>query len=228
MNSGTTRRALRAALLLAAVSASLGSCGRSSRREPPAPAAPRAIEVAFFEGDVRVNDRVPEFGDRLEPTFSVRTGPGSRCDILFGGGNALSVGQNAEVFFDFSRPTATVRIDRGGLSSVLKKLEKLADSDAFVVETNAVIAGVRGTSFCVWVGKDSSYVCACNGRVRTLDARGSHEELLEAAHHTARLYTRGDAGITVETAGMLHHDDASIQSVADRIGYVIDWKRIDE
>ncbi len=236
MNNRNTRRALRSAtvlatVVLAAAAVSLGSCSRNSRTEPTAPAAPaapRVIEVAFFEGDVRVNDRTPEFGDRLESAFSVRTGPGARCDILFGGGNALSVGQNAEVFFDFSRPTATVRIDRGGLSSVLKKLEKLANSDSFAVESNAVIAGVRGTSFCVWVGEGSTYVCACNGRVRTLDARGSREELLEAAHHTARLYTRGDTGITVETAGMLHHDDASIQSVADRIGYVIDWTRIDE
>ena len=54
------------------------------------------------------------------------------------------------------------------------------------------------------------------------------EELLEAAHHQARLYKRAGSNISVEEAGMLHHDDAMIQSVADRIGYRIDWTKIDD
>jgi len=187
----------------------------------------RAVELVFFEGDVLIDGKTPEFGDMLNGNFTVRTGAGARCDIVFDGGNALSVGQNAFVSFDFSQLTVAVDIQSGGLSSVLKKLDKIAGTDSFRVQTQSSVAGVRGTSFCVWVGPDSTYVCACNGTVRTIDAMGSNEEILEAAHHAARLYTRAGSGISVETAGMLHHDDALLQSVADRIGYSIDWTEID-
>lgn len=200
----------------------------TARSETPGQARARAVELAFFEGDVLINGQVPELGDKLGTGFSVTTGPGSRCDIVFDGGNALSVGQNAFVKLDFSQLTVAVNIERGGLSSVLKKLDKIAGTDSFRVETQTAVAGVRGTSFCVWVGPDSTYVCACNGKVRTIDAAGGHEEVLEAAHHTARLYTKTGSGISMESAGMLHHDDSSIQSVADRIGYQIDWAHVDE
>ncbi|HRW25804.1 MAG TPA: FecR family protein [Spirochaetia bacterium] len=188
----------------------------------------RAVELVFFDGEVLVDGKTPELGARLGFEFTIRTGAGARCDIVFDGGNALSVGQNAFISFDFSRLMVVVDIERGGLGSVLKKLDKIAGTDSFRIQTQSSIAGVRGTSFCVWVGPDSTYVCACNGRVRTIDAFGNNEELLEAAHHQARLYKRAGSNISVEEAGMLHHDDAMIQSVADRIGYRIDWTKIDD
>jgi len=213
-----------AAFLLAA------GCARKAPAavDPVVPARSRVVELVFFDGEVLIDGKAPELGDRLGTGFSVTTGPGARCDIVFDGGNALSVGQNAFVSFDFSQLTAVVDIERGGLGSVLRKLDKVAGTDAFRIQTRNSIAGVRGTLFCVWVGPDSTYVCACNGRVRTIDAMGNNEEYLEAAHHDARLYKRAGADVSVETAGMLHHDDASVQSIADRIGYRIDWTRADD
>jgi hypothetical protein len=87
--------------------------------------------------------------------------------------------------------------------------------------------GVRGTSFCVWVDAESTYVCACNGEVRTIDAKGNHEETLAAAHHVARLFAAKGSTLTVEAVGMLHHTDESVEAVASRIGYTIDWNKID-
>jgi ferric-dicitrate binding protein FerR (iron transport regulator) len=218
---------LAAFVLVLAATLSAGACARKPADGAAERSAPPSAEVAYIQGEVLINGAVPEFGDRLGTEFSVKTGPGARCDIVFGGGNALSVGQNAVAIFDFSRSIVAVRVERGGLSSVLRKLEQLVGEDSFVVRTANASAGVRGTSFCVWVDETSTYVCACNGRVRTLDSAGSQEETLEAAHHAARLYTRLGSSISKEAAGMLHHDDASIQSVADRIGYVIDWNALD-
>lgn len=219
------RYALAAALFLL-----IAGCARKAQDagDPASRVRSRVVELVFFEGEVLIDGKAPELGDRLGLGFSVRTGPGARCDIVFDGGNALSVGQNAFISFDFSQLTAVVDIERGGLGSVLRKLDKIAETDSFRIQTRSSIAGVRGTSFCVWVGPDSTYVCACNGRVRTIDALGNNEEILEAAHHEARLYKRAGAEISAEAAGMLHHDDALVQSIADRIGYRIDWAKVDD
>ena len=191
------------------------------------PSAVQAIvEVVFIEGEVLVNGQVPEIGDRLGTSFVVQTGKGARCDIVFNSGNALSVGQNAFADFNFANQVASVRVDRGGLSSVLKKLTQITDTDAFTVQTATAVAGVRGTSFCVWVDDSSSYICACNGTVHVQDSTGSNDEVLEAAHHTARYFSKTGETTNKETAGLRHHTDDLLQSVASRIGHVIDWNTI--
>jgi len=233
----------KACLAIAAtlISLVLFSCGRGEKNAeprasaPPVAAAPaiatlspaNVVEVAFLQGQVLIDGKEAELGDVLPKSFIVQTGAGARCDLVFNGGNVLSVGQNGLAEFDFASLVATVRLSRGGLSSVLKKLESLAAKDSFIVTTETAVAGVRGTSFCVWVDENSSYICACNGAVRTIDANGSNDELLEASHHMARLYKKSGTSISKETAAMLHHSDESLQSVASRIGYVIDWSRID-
>lgn len=218
---------------IAAIATAMMLIAVACQKKPAAPgpavetAKSRVVELVFFQGDVLINGEAPELGDKLGTGFSVKTGPGARCDIVFDGGNALSVGQNAFVKLDFSQVAVAVDVERGGLSSVLKKLDRIAGNESFQVKTATAVAGVRGTSFCVWVGADSTYVCACNGVVRTIDAMGGNEQTLEAAHHSAKLYSRTGSGITAEAAGMLHHDDALLQTVADRIGYRIDWTEVD-
>lgn len=191
-----------------------------------APVQP-SIEVVFLEGEVLINGKEPDLGDKLGTNFVVQTGQGARCDIVFNSGNALSVGQNALADFDFASQVASVRVDRGGLSSVLKKLTQITDTDAFTVQTATAVAGVRGTSFCVWVDESSSYICACNGVVHIQDSTGDNGEVLEAAHHSARYFSKTGAAINKETAGMRHHTDELLQSVASRIAYTIDWTTID-
>ena len=186
-----------------------------------------SIEVVFLEGEVLIDGKEPELGDKLGTSFVVQTGRGARCDIVFNSGSALSVGQNALADFDFSSQVANVRVERGGLSSVLKKLAQISGSDAFTVQTATAVAGVRGTSFCVWVDESSSYICACNGVLNVADATGGNAERIEAAHHSARYFSNIGDAINKETAGMRHHTDELLQSVASRIAYTIDWTTID-
>ncbi|MGD9940692.1 MAG: FecR domain-containing protein [Clostridia bacterium] len=192
----------------------------------PAP-IPVQIEVVFVEGEVLIDGQEPELGDLLGTSFIVQTGKGARCDLVFNTGNALSIGQNALADFDFSSQVANVRVDRGSLSSVLKKLSQLTDTNSFTVQTANAVAGVRGTSFCVWVDDSSSYICACNGIVHVEDSNSGNDEVLEAAHHTARLFSRTGTTISKTTDEMRFHSDELLQSVASRIDYVIDWTNID-
>lgn len=214
-------------LMTLLVSAGKGEVEPETSAGKAAAAVPVQIEVVFIEGEVLINGQKPELGDRLAASFTVQTGKGARCDIVFNSGNALSVGQNAFAEFDFASHVANVRVDRGGLSSVLKKLNQITNNDAFTVQTATAVAGVRGTSFCVWVDDSSSYICACNGILSVADATGSNAELIEAAHHSARYFSKTGGAINKETAGMRHHTDELLQSVASRIGLVIDWNSID-
>ena len=196
----------------------------------PAPlfAAPASRgTVVYFEGDVKVDGAAPEIGRELAARAVVETGVGATCEIVFGGKNAIRVGQSAVATLDFSGIVKEVALAKGGLTAVLRKLEKVAGSDVFRVDTPLAVAGVRGTSFCVWVDEASSYVCACNGTVHTIDAKGANDQTLNAAHHVARVYSKKDGVIGIAPAGVEHHSDATVESLAARIGEKLDWQRAD-
>jgi hypothetical protein len=183
--------------------------------------------VVFLEGDVRIDGAAAEIGQALASVTLVETGPGATCEIVFDRKNAVRVSQNAVATLDFSGIVKEVTLKKGGLTSVLRKLGKAAGKDSFRVVTATAVAGVRGTSFCAWADADSTYVCACNGTVRTIDALGSNVQVLSAAHHTAREYTRNGEAIDLAQAGVEHHDDASVESLAATIGERLNWKKVD-
>jgi hypothetical protein len=184
--------------------------------------------IEFFEGAVKVDGVAAEIGARLGAVTRIETGSASSCEIVFDGRNAIRVGQNSVAVLDFSGIRKEVTLKKGGLTSVLRNLGKSSGKDAFRVVTDTAVAGVRGTAFCVWADADSSYICACNGTVRTIDAKGGHEQILRAAHHSARQYTRKGGVFSLSQAGLEHHSDASVESLAARIGEKIDWHAIEE
>jgi hypothetical protein len=132
------------------------------------------------------------------------------------------------VTLDFSNVQRKVQLEKGSVTSVLRQLDKVSQGSGFTVQTKIASAAVRGTSFCVWADASSTYVCACNGSVDTLDANGSNDQFLSSAHHVARLYSLGESGITMEEAGVKFHDDALVEAVAAKIGATIDWDHLEE
>ncbi len=217
------------ALLAASLVLALGCAPKK-----PAPAAPQDAKAAairasvvFVEGEVKIDGTPAEIGRELGAKAEVLTGTGASCEIVFDGKNAVRVGQDSSATLDFSGLVKEVAIKKGGLTSVLRKLGHIADSDSFRVTTPTAVAGVRGTSFCVWVEEGLTYVCACNGSVHTIDAAGANALDLSAAHHTAREYTKKGSATLVSNAGIEHHSDASVESLAARIGEKIDWTKKD-
>jgi hypothetical protein len=184
--------------------------------------------VVYFEGQILVNGQEAELGQEVGPVVRVETGPASFCEIVFDEKNAIRVTQNSEAILDLSGVQKRVDLKKGGVTSVLRKLKKVAFKDSYVIATSTAVAAVRGTSFCVWADSESAYVCACNGSVRTVDAKGSNARTLTASHHTARTYARKGSAIELSIAGLEHHADADIESLAARIGENIDWGRVDK
>jgi hypothetical protein len=193
---------------------------------PASAASPRG-SVVFFEGDVKVDGVPAEIGKELGDKASIETGPGASCEIVFDGKNAIRIGQNSVAKLDFSGIAREIKLERGGVTAVLRKLGKIAGSDSFRVATPTAVAGVRGTSFCVWAEKDETYICACNGEVRSIDAAGANELDLKSAHHAGRYYVKKGYSTEVAPAGVEHHSDASVESLAARIGERIDWTKPD-
>jgi hypothetical protein len=184
--------------------------------------------VVYFEGQVLVNGQAADLGREVGPVIRVETGPASFCEIVFDEKNAIRVTQNSVANLDLSGVQKRVDLKKGGVTSVLRKLKKVAFKDSYVIATSTAVAAVRGTSFCVWADSESTYVCACNGSVRTVDAKGSNAKTLTAAHHTARTYARKGSGIELSIAGLERHTDADIESLAARIGESVDWGKVDK
>ena len=184
-------------------------------------------KIVYIEGDVRIDGAAAEIGKLLPPKVLVETGSTGSCDIVLGAKNALRISPNAIAQLDFSGIVKEVTLKKGGFAAVLRGLVKSADYDSFRVVTAAASAGVRGTCFCVWAGENETYICACNGAVRTLDAKGSNVLSLESAHHLAKYYTVSGGATSVRPAGLEHHDDAAVESLAARIGETVDWTKED-
>jgi len=178
-------------------------------------------------GEVRIDGAPAEIGKGLGAKTRIETGPAASCEIVFDGKNAIRIAQNSKAELDFSGIVKELRLERGGATSVLRKIGKIAGSDSFRVRTGTAIAGVRGTSFCVWAAEGETYICACNGEVRTIDSTGANELDLKSAHHAGRYYLKKGFSMTVAPAGVEHHTDASVESLAARIGEKIDWTKMD-
>jgi hypothetical protein len=177
---------------------------------------------------VTVDSAEAQPGMTLGSRATIETGPDSFCEIVYNDKNAMRIAQNARATIDFGKSVTNIDLDRGGVTSVLRKLEKVVGTDSYRIRTKNASAGVRGTSFCVWADEKSLYVCACNGTVRTIDAKGGNELTLTSAHHLGKLYTLAGDRIGAEAAGVLYHTDESVESLAARIGEKIDWTKADE
>jgi hypothetical protein len=182
-------------------------------------------KIVYLEGAVKIDGATAEIGQELGAKAQIETGPNAICEIVFDDKNALRVSQNAIAALDFSGIVKEVSLKKGGLTSVLRKLGQAVGQDGFRVVSDTAVAAVRGTCFCVWVDEKSTYVCACNGSVRTIDAKGSNELMINAAHHNARNYVKDGSAIHIAIAGIEHHSDATMESLAARIGEKIDWTK---
>jgi ferric-dicitrate binding protein FerR (iron transport regulator) len=220
-----------AGLAVAAVFVSCVPKGSPASKTPADASAAAAPDfrgsVSFVEGTVTIDGTAAETGAKVRASARVEAGPGSSCEIIFDDRNIVRIMQNTTVVLDFGQAVKEIKLERGGVAAVLKKLDKVAGKDSFVVRGPTASAGVRGTCLCVWAEPDSTYVCACNGTVHTLDSSGSNELTITAPHHNARIYRAKGSAVSVETAGILYHSDASVESLAAKIGYQVDWLKAD-
>jgi ferric-dicitrate binding protein FerR (iron transport regulator) len=192
-----------------------------------AKAPPEKALVTYFEGDARVDGLAAELGMEVKRGAKIVTGKNSVCEITFRERNVVRISQETIATFDLGLEAKSLVLEKGIVSQVLKNLVKLGDADAFTVRTPTAVLGVRGTTFCVNAEDNWTYVCACNGTLRVKDPDGGNETLISSPHHQAFKFVQKDGKTNVVPAELKYHDDQSVQALASKINYVIDWTKID-
>jgi ferric-dicitrate binding protein FerR (iron transport regulator) len=159
----------------------------------------------------------------LEAT--IRTGPDSSCEIVFGGRNIFQVQENCTAVLYIDREHQRINLKTGSIAFVFRKLQKLGSGrGGFSVDTPTAAAGVRGTAFFIKVEDlKNTYICTCNGRLTLRDAVRERRRWVQADLHKAYRYTTVGDEIKSTRVGLLYHDNATMDDLAAMIDYTIRW-----
>jgi hypothetical protein len=183
----------------------------------------RAGEVAFVDGDVTVDGKEARIGQAIRRGSTVSTGPASSCEITWGTDNIIQIQEKTLAVIDVGGPTPGMRLRSGSVAAVLNRVEVITRRGTFRVKTPAAVASVRGTVFFVKVeDAANTYVCACYGELGVVAGLGGPVDLA-ATRHMPRRFTRAGLTSRAAPAGLLYHDDRSMNELARKIGYTVPW-----
>lgn len=180
-------------------------------------------QVAFLDGDVTVDGKEAQIGQTIRRGATIQTGPASVCEITWGNENIVQIQEKTLAILDVGSFTPGIRLESGSVAAVMNRVDAVSRRGTFRVKTPSAAAGVRGTVFFVKVeDRSNTYVCACYGAVGVTPPLGAQTELA-ANRHIARRFTRAGLASRSVPAGLLYHDDRSIDALAQRIGYTVPW-----
>ncbi len=146
-------------------------------------------ELVFFDGQIRIYERVDDslfelqdsldevidFGYRLDVNYVVRTFDGF-AEILLPNGHILKLAENTEIRLDEVVPRGAasgsdrVAVAAGRLRSVVAGLT--GTGREFQVRTPTAVGGVRGTDFVTQVGAASEIIAVLEGQVAFTNRAG--------------------------------------------------------
>ncbi|MCL5019194.1 MAG: FecR family protein [Patescibacteria group bacterium] len=198
-------------------------------------------KVLLTVGDVQIDGAAGQTGATVFSNSIIKTGKDSSCEIIFDEKNILRILDNSLVTLDMQNLRKILKIQSGGLETVVKNLKKSKDSSLppFEVQTATAVAAVRGTTFYIRVLNDSNTAfCDCNGVVSLANPGETNLQIVESSHHTGFVLTSGTDGYQVIPAKITYKDDAELkklaghndqemEDLAGKIGVKIDWNTVD-
>ncbi len=131
---------------------------------------PFALKAQFVVGDVKVESaagsRVPAPGDPINESDTVKTGPYSQIDMVYGERGFLRLQENSLLRVSELREKqgggTGLSLDQGKIFVVVSKLAK---GTSFSVKTPLTLAAVRGTSFRVSADAKTARIDVVAGKV---------------------------------------------------------------
>jgi hypothetical protein len=188
--------------------------------------------VVYLEGTLTMDGKPLKTGSAIQDGSILKTAADSRAEIMFSGKNIIRMGSSTSMRVYLKDLQRSMQIENGTVTAVFRKLDK-AVGGGMKVTTPSVIAGVRGTIFCVWVSGTSkeTYFCTCNGRIEFAPGGTKPEIVKEARHHEAMLFTGTGDGASASVPDAEYnprHTDSDLESLAGRIGQKMDWTNIEE
>lgn len=142
-----------------------------------APAAAQKASVVYLEGTAKIKSsagklRLADFGSTVTYGESVLTGKDGLVELTLPNGSSIRVSQDS--VFTYSE-TGTGSDSRPVLAtlagSVSYKLNKSVGRSP-VIQSNSMVAGVRGTEFTVYSGRDGSTLLAVTGGIVDVTGEG--------------------------------------------------------
>jgi len=199
--------------------------GQQTRTEQ----APQDITALVFSysGKVELNDAQIKRGDIVKYGDSITTFEDGICEIIIKKKNIFKLGKNSKLIFKISPTENNFMLEKGWFSGVSK--EKFSNLETYNIVSPAVVAGVRGTSYCVKVeNPNATYFCVCNGTIKLKGSGEQEGSNISSPHHIARRFTLAGNKVKIDTnPGMLYHTDRDIENLAKKINVSIDWTRTD-
>jgi hypothetical protein len=140
-------------------------------------AAAQKANIVYTEGSAKIKaaagaQRVADIGGTIVYGESVITGKDGLVELTLPNGSDIRVTQNS--VFSYSS-TGTGKDERSVLATtagkVSYKLNKAVGKPP-VIQTNSMVAGVRGTEFTVFAGRDGSVLLAVTGGIVDVESQG--------------------------------------------------------
>lgn len=140
-------------------------------------AAAQKANIVYTEGSAKIkaaagSQRVADIGGTIVYGESVITGKDGLVELTLPNGSDIRVTQNS--VFSYSS-TGTGKDERSVLATtagkVSYKLNKAVGKPP-VIQTNSMVAGVRGTEFTVFAGRDGSVLLAVTGGIVDVESQG--------------------------------------------------------
>lgn len=147
-------------------------------------AAAQKADVVYAEGVAKIksaggSQRLADIGETVIYGESVITGKDGLVELTLPNGSDIRVTQNS--VFSYSS-TGTGAESRSVLATtagkVSYKLNKAAGKSP-VIQTNSMVAGVRGTEFTVFAGRDGSVLLAVTGGIVDVESQGQTVSLMK-------------------------------------------------
>jgi hypothetical protein len=172
--------------------------------------------VARFKGEVRINGKPAEPGQRVAPGDVIVTGRGA--ELLFvAERDAFLVRADSRIEFGSAAArgaTTVLRVLTGGLLSVFESGTRRE------IRTSTATIGIRGTGIYVEIEPQRTYACTCYGEalLTPVDDPASAETVRTRYHDQPRyIYGKGMPNM-IEAAPVINHTDAELFLIEGLVG----------
>jgi hypothetical protein len=172
--------------------------------------------VAQIKGDVRINGKPAERGQRVAPGDEIVTGRDGEL-VFVAERDAFLVRANSRIEFGSAaaRGAATVlRVFTGALLSVFESGARRE------IRTTTATIGIRGTGIYIQIEAQRTYACTCYGEalLTPVDDPAAAETVRTKRHDQPRyIYGKGMPQM-MEAAPVVNHTDAELQLLETLVG----------
>jgi hypothetical protein len=172
--------------------------------------------VARIKGDVRINGKPAERGQRIVPGDVIVTGKNGEL-VFVAERDAFLVRANSHLEYGSEAARGAVKVLRVLTGALLSVFESGAQRE---IRTTTATIGIRGTGIYVEAESRRTYACTCyGGAVLTPVDDPQEAETVQTIYHDQPRYIYGKGmPRVIETAPVVNHTDAELQMLEFLVG----------